>query len=523
MWFKKLIISSTQQFKFNLIVCFIGFSLSFHSQTIERVLPIGSYFRDVSLMDSTIHFPVFPQSNTFYYSKVKDDKKRYSTFGYFLFQRELIELKAEEGKLWITPLLDISFGKSTEDSLNTISQNTRGIRMEGILGKKLFFTTSFYENQIQLPSYARSQALMRGEIFPNYSNGTFSQQHAMISGGARTKPFKENGFDYGYALGSIHWQMHKKLNLSWGNNQHFIGSGYRSLIWSDNAIGAMNVKADYSPFSRWTFSTMKARALNLIRRSEKTSAEALYENKLMGFNSVYFKASEKLTLGIVESSVWMREDSIVRKPISPFYFLPLVGSSLIEEATESRSSTLLAFDIQFKTGKYLFYSQVGANPLKAKSSIVQIGGRFFPKSNKLNFIQLEYNFTDVNTYSSSNSRLHFTNSNLFQAHPMGNQVSELLLRFNYEIKNVFVAGTINYYFKQNSNYGAHLPVFSDNSIVNQSVLNSLIEVGYRINRSYGFEVFGGIRLRTLTDKKSDLVTWINAGIRTNINNHYFDF
>jgi hypothetical protein len=514
---------NTTTIKIILVSILLLFTQNLFSQTIQRVLPIGTYFRDVSLMDSTIHFPVFPQSNSFYNSKVKEDKKRYSTFGYFLFQRELIELKAEEGKLWITPLLDISYGKSTEDSLNTISQNTRGVRMEGILGKKLFFTTSFYENQIQLPSYARSQALKRGEIFPNYSNGTFSQQHAMISGSARTKPFKENGFDYGYALGSIHWQVHKKLNLSWGNNQHFIGSGYRSLIWSDNAIGAINFKADYSPFSRWTFSTMKSRALNLIRRSEKTSAEALYENKLMGFNSVYFKASEKLTVGIVESSVWMREDSIERKPVSPLYFLPLVGSSLIEEATESRSSTMLAFDLQYKAKNYVIYSQIGANPLKAKSSIVQFGGLFYPNSKKLNFIQLEYNFTDVNAYSSSNSRLHFTNSNLFQAHPMGNQVSELLLRFNYEFKNLFVAGTINYYFKQNSNYGANLPVFSDNSIVNQSVLNSLIEVGYRINRSYGFEVFTGLRVRTLTDKKSDLVTWINAGVRTNINNHYFDF
>ncbi len=508
-----------------LVVLLLFFSKYYYSQNGTRILPIGSYFRDVSLSSPNEFSAVFPLSTNIssYYEKVKDTVKRYSNVEYFLFQRELIELKTDEGNLWITPLLDISLGRSSEDSLNKLFQNTRGARIEGELGKKLFFSTAVFENQSILPSYARQHAQARGELYPNYSSGTVNQQNSVISGGARTKPFKEYGYDYAYAVGSIHWQVFKKLNVSWGNNQHFIGSGYRSLLWSDNSLNAMNLSVNYSPSNRWNFYSIKSRGLNLLRRGEQTSAEALYENKLLSMNAVYYRITRELQIGLVESSAWMREDSLRRKPIPPFFFSPLPGFSILEEATNQRSNSIIAFDMKYNLGKVLLYGQLGTNLLKTKSAVAQLGTRLFLFKNCLSFVQVEYNFTDVNAYTSSNPRIHFTNANLFQAHPMGNQVSELLFRFNYEFKNVFISGTLNYYFKQNSNYGALLPLTLDNSISNQSVFTSLIEVGYRINRAFGFEVFSGFRLRTITRSKNDVVTWLNAGIRTNINNHYFDF
>ncbi len=133
-----------------------------------RVLPISSQFKDMSFAAGATGSAVFPKEDADInlYSFVQDSSKRFSIVGHYLFQRELIEIKDETGKIWITPLFDLSAGVELNDTLPKRIQNTRGARIEGVLGKRLFFTSSFYENQAILPNYVSDYVRNMGNFIP---------------------------------------------------------------------------------------------------------------------------------------------------------------------------------------------------------------------------------------------------------------------------------------------------------------------------------------------------------------------
>ncbi len=196
-----------------IVYCYFSFSTVFAQ---DRLLPIAQQFKDQAHHSGTNFTPVFPITNSVakYYKMTMDSSKRYSAVGYFLYKRELIELKTAEGNLWITPLFDVSMGKGMTDS-SRISQNTRGMRVEGTFGKKVFYSTSFYENQAVFTHYFSDYISQRGELYYKPADSSYYTQNAVVPGAARTKPFKTNGYDYAFAFGNIHW---KRTPLILGNS-----------------------------------------------------------------------------------------------------------------------------------------------------------------------------------------------------------------------------------------------------------------------------------------------------------------
>ncbi len=495
------------------------FFISF-GQQIERNLPVANYFRDQQAFDSTNYTSVFPilGKSTHYFNKVQDPKKRYSAFAYNLFHRELIEYTADEGKLWITPILNFQYGKSWEDSMRTISQNTRGIRIEGTLGKKLSFTTAIIENQVTLPAYMRAYAQARGEVYPNYAAGTFSQVNAVLFNAGRTKNFKQNGFDYGFALGGITWKASKKLILQWGNTTSFIGSGYRSMLWSDNAPASMNLRVNYQLSKRFTIDVLRMRGHNLLRRAENTSVEALYQTKLLGYEMLHFQVNKQLKIGVVECLSWFREDSLKRTTPSASFFIPLIGLSNAE--SKQKVSSFLAVDVAWKNKFIQVYTQFGSNLKQTKSGVFQLGTRFLPFRNKLSFVQVEYNFSDKNAYTSVDKRMHLTNHHIFVAHPMGAAVSELVLRCNYEFRQFFLLASGNYYFTQNQHFQHLLSAGDWDGIDSKAVLTTQIQLGFHINRSYGLSFFSEIQGRKIENQTS---SFFRFGVKTALTSLLNDF
>lgn len=511
--------------KWIVLICYLCFSTVFFGQ--NRVLPIGSYFRDQSFPTTNSFNPVFPVTNNQvqYFERVKDSAKRYSQFGYVLYNRELIVLKKDEGTIWITPLIDLSLGKTLNDTSAHRSQNTRGVRVEGILGKNFFFTTSFYENQAVFPEYISNYIEQRGEFYLNTTDSTYYQQNAVVPGAARTKPFKTEGYDYAYATGMIQWQMTPKLSASWGNQSLFVGSGYRSMLWSDNSVAAMNLRVRYAFSSRWELQLVKMRGLNLLRRPYTNNGEAYYEPKSLSFSTLYFHPSRTTSIGIFEGGIWNRGDSIRKTTIQGAYFIPIPGGATLQEAIGKDAYSLVGIDANARFDQWMIYGQIGTNFFTSGSMITQLGVRIYPLKNPLNFLQLEYNHADDFAYTAQSPRIHYTNYNLPLAHPMGRGLDELILRFNYEWNHWFCSGTTAYYFKQATDYTALLPLYQTSSnTASQSVLNQLIEIGYRFNRSYGFEVLGSFRYRNaLANGQHSEGAWINLGIRTGLTNHYYDF
>jgi hypothetical protein len=512
-------------FKQLLLACLLVPGISWSQQ---RMLPLGSSFKDAAFAPTTgrlngpSFFPV-SEKDAGVYTILKDSAKRYSNFGHFLYQRQLIEIHDTSYHIWITPLLDLTYGAQLSDTSQRIYQNTRGARLEGTFGKRIFYTTSFYENQAILPDYVREYVLERGEQYPNAADSTYHTQNAVIPGSARTKPFKANGFDYAYAVGMITFYATPKWTICWGNQPVFIGSGHRSLLWSDNSVAMMNLRMRYRFSKKWELQLVRARGLNLLRRPVATNGEAYYEPKSMSIATLYFQPTDKLSIGLFEGGMWYRGDSISQRSIQALYFLPAPGAAAIQEAVDQSAYALLGIDFKAGIGKHLLYGQFALNPAENNSLVCQLGARIFPAKHPFIQVQVEYNHTDVNAYTAVNSRINYGNYNLPVAHPAGNGFDELLLRFNYEYQHWFAALQANYYLTQSENASLLLPTVKPAVTTSRTVFHQILEIGYRFNRTYGLEIVGAFRYRTANGTTDRNGAWVSLGLRTHLTNHYFDF
>lgn len=493
-------------------------------ETSQRVLPIESYFRDRLLLNSS-YLPLFPiNDETGQYNRmVTDTKPRYSDVGHYLYNRELIQIKERNNQLWITPLFDISMGRDlTADSMQKITQNTRGVRMEGSFNSRVFFSTAFFENQAILPDYAAAYAKSKGEFYPNQGASTYFQQNAVISGAARTKPFGDNGFDYAYAVGFVSVKLANHMSLSVGNNSLFVGSGYRSMLWSDHSLGAMNIRYQYNFARRWWFQVVRMRGMNMLRRLGNTNAEAYYEPTSLSMSSVYYSPSKNIQIGLFEGGVWDRGDSLYKKAVSPWYYVPLPGASLLGETIDGRSNTVLGIDANVRADFGMFYGQFAMNPMVEKSTLFQLGMRLnvfdFPGA----FVQVEYNQAGEKSYVSNNPRMNYASYNLPLAHPAGTDFQELLFRGNFEYDHWFVSTAFHYYPKQ-VEQSVLLPIYTTDLHTYRKVVLSITEIGYHFNRSYGLDAFVQFRYRKGDGTTVNESSWISAGIRTAIRNHYYDY
>jgi hypothetical protein len=507
---------------FSILICIASIPVAFSQ---FRNLPNASYFKDQALFSDSLFAPIFPVSDRQVnrYRFLQDTLKRYTTLGVFLFQRELIEVHKKEGSLWITPLLDIQGGIERGDTSLRQFLNVRGVRLEALLGKRLFVSTSVYENQAFLPLYVRTYANQRGEFYPNNSDSSYTQINAMIPNGARTKPFKTGGFDYAYATGLVRWDATKWLSISGGNQPLFVGSGYRSLIFNDNTAPSMFGRLALTLGKSIDYQVVRMQGMNLLRLPYVSNGEALYERKGISITSLYFKIGKKMRIGLVETAVWARGDSLQKQPVEGAFYLPIPGAGTLQQYLNNKSNALLTLDLHYKPLSWLgIYAQTGLTLPTKKSEVLQIGLRLWPMKNAHWLIQTEFNHTGKHAYEHSNPRLHFSSYNLPLGHIMGNGVDECLIRIRGEWKKVFFLIHTSYYFNQLQSRTQLLPVYQMMNYAQQEVFFGQIELGYRLNRTYGFELFGSTQFRTASGKNEQGM-WINLGIRTQLNNRYFEF
>ena len=148
-----------------------------------------------------------------FHSSFTTHKQQLKWLGKKLFNAHFFQFKNNDFYLAINPLLNANGGLIVDDSVNRIYQNTRGLELQGQIAEKVSFYSSFYENQSVVAPYLAQLYNSRGELYPQ-SDSTYLVQNAFIPRGARTKPFKENGYDYAFSTSYIHLNLSKFLNIS---------------------------------------------------------------------------------------------------------------------------------------------------------------------------------------------------------------------------------------------------------------------------------------------------------------------
>lgn len=453
---------------------------------------------------------------------LKDSTKQYYDLTAVLFKKHLLEFKGDDYYLTISPAIDFTYARDLEDTAATkLFQNTRGVYVEGDLFKNFSFSTSFFENQSRNARYESLYYTTHGELYPK-SNG-YSMQNAVLPGAGRTKDFKEGGFDYAYAIGNIVYKATDWLTIIGGNNQQFIGDGYRSLLLSDNSYSAPYYRLIFKLNNKWSFNYLRSKQLNLIRKPISSTVESYYDPKSYAVNYVSYQATPTLAISFFEGSQYSRGDSLNSKRANPLYFnpIPFVGGfALSDQDVFSIYGLNIGWTLKERTR---IYSQITTNSAFNDAGI-QLGVRLSEPFNTNNlFVQIEGNHVGNSLYHSSNPRLNYAHYNLPLAHPKGEGFTEFIVRGNYEWNRIYIDLKAIYYLLNNYSSVDLLPINIDTQHESYSVLYGATELGYRFNKKYNLNLFGSLIYRSTTQEFGINATIVNIGLRTGLINHYTDF
>jgi hypothetical protein len=496
----------------------------------QNLLPISSFYKDQLLAPRGKFYgnqsSFYPRSEGQYnlIQIIRDSSKQYYEFSERLFKKHLFEIKGDDYSIQISPVLNVGLGKDYADTTSRrLFNNTRGFLVEVDLTDKFSFTSALYENQNRFTHYESNYYNSIGERYPN-PDSTYNIQNGIVPGAARTKIFKEDGFDYAYAIGNVVYAPKSYLRFMLGNNANFVGEGYRSLFLSDNSVPSVYFRADATIAKRFDYTLLRSKQFNVIRRTYYNTVEAYYEPKLFSSHFLNYRANEKLSIALFEGSYWNIGDSVSTRRVDGGFYVPLpfVGSFF---SNPKNVSTLTGLQMNYIALPNLrLYGQLALTNWNTKSIGSQIGLRYYnflglPKS----LLQLEYNNIPKRLYLSDNSQLNYSSYNLPTAHPKGNGFQEIILRFNYTKKRVyFDVKSILYLVK---NYQATNLIASNYSIpsVNGTIYNQQIEIGYRFNTKINLELFVQHLYRTSTTPGNSMTNAVFGGIRTGLINHYNDF
>ncbi len=463
---------------------------------------------------------------------IKDTTVFYYDFFVWLFQRNWIELQQKEGKISINPFVNLSYGQKLagNDTL-PLYRNMRGINISGEFFHKLGFSLNICENQARFQEYERQYFEERGEL---YDLGTFYEKaNAVIPGAGRTKPFKTQAYDYAYSFGSFSYKINNSLRLDAGNSTHFVGSGYRSLLLSDNAVYAPFIRLDWQISPMWSYQVLYRKHRNLFRKPVTKAVESSYENKLFAANYLTFKPADNFAVSLFTAGNQLRADSISYYGLQPQMLVPLPFFSSDLAFTSSKINGIGGLNIDLAFKKIKLYGQLAIDKFHdSYLAAFQSGAYYFDafRVDNLN-LQLEVNSVPDNFYASDDPKLAYSQYNLPLAHVKGNNFTEVYGNIQYEFKRMYMAYSFVYYqtrggnipqqIQSNSIFQTDKPLDLMNS---GSTLIQTHEIGYRINRLYNPTLFIQTQLRSavFNPEKSNY-SYVMFGLKVNLHNQYLDF
>ncbi len=432
----------------------------------------------------------------------------------------LYEVHIPDFDLIVNPVLGIGFGKESKSG-ERLFENTRGVVVDGQIAGKIGFHSYLTENQERLPSYARDWERRRMAL-PN--QGFY-------------KSFKGSGYDFFDARGYVTFPATKYVEVAFGYDRHFIGTGHRSLFLSDWGNSMM--------FLRLNTRIWKFNYRNLfleLQQADDRVGDRLIGKKYAALHHLDLQVTRWLQLGFFEGVVFGRPN---RFDFS--YLNPVIFYRSIEHQNGSMDNSLAGLDFKMDPMKSVqVYGQLlidefnlseirSGNQWWANKWGYQLGAHYLNAGGIDNLdLQVEYNRVRPFTYSHRDSVANYTHYNQPLAHPLGANFTEFIgivryqplprLRLDAKLisyrqgrdsssrsfgSNIFLPSVLPYRL---GDYGYALASGWDTRVV-----LATLNISYEWARNLFLEVQAGWRKqRTTTSPVSDNKTnWFNVGVRWN--------
>jgi hypothetical protein len=466
-----------------------------------------------------------------------------------IFSEHFILLKGKDYSVSASPIINLSNGKEFVDAKKTFT-NTRGFIVEGDLGKKISFFSSFAENQ---------------SIFPNYIDAHI-RDNRVVPGQGYARDFKETGFDYAMSSGYVSYRANKMFAVQFGHGKHFIGDGYRSLLLSDNSFNYPYLRIQTTFWKvQYTNLYTEFQDINYFLNNGLDNYDQMgYAKKYMSAHYLSINATKKLNISLFESVIWRMNHAPGNNGFDVNYLNPIAMLRPIEFSVNSPDNVLVGLNAKYKLpfSSYLYgqliLDEFSLIDLKQNDGFwankfgYQLGYKIFNSFGIENLtLQTEYNLVRPYTYAHHNPQQNYAHYNQPLAHPLGANFSEFLVMANYKYKRWQLDGKLifaKYGAKvtgDETSYGNDLyestgtfeepsgKVYegrpSDFGIdMYQGNLTTVnlknFNIAYIVNPKTNLKINLGVTLRDFKNEDGELKTqFINFGIKSDLFNHYYDF
>jgi len=446
------------------------------------------------------------------------------------------------GRLGFFPLVNVGGGFESGDSSRSYSD--LGIGLSALFQWKNTISAriNFSGHRDNYASYLERQVMIKGRTPDGHVWHTYN-----------------NGYNYTNLNGYLSWNAGKYFNLQLGRGKNFIGSGYRSLLLSDNA-GNYNYGRIMASIWRIKYVVIYAHQKDINNTDSRQAGQ--WKNKYSTTHYLSWNLAKWLNVGIFESVVWKAKDTLLNRGYDVNYLNPIIFFRPVEYSTGSSDNSLLGLNLSIKpVNGFQIYSQFILDEFLLDEFMKDVketlkpgsqpeygwwankyGGQFgFKVYNLFGAkglgIQSEYNFSRPFTYSHGDPLQNYGHQNSSLAHPLGANFNEVIGFVNYERKNWFFQLHLSWYNQGLStdsvNYGEDI-YRSYNTrqneyghVTGQGVQNDVIHAGgrlsYLIYPENNLRVYTGLRNRwqNLANQKSSTL-FFEFGISTSLFNRYVD-
>ncbi len=329
----------------------------------------------------------------------------------------------------VNPLFNFEVGKDfNQDDTHGTYINSRGLYLDGHLGKNFWFYVDFIEEQSDFARY--------------YNHLTDSL--GVVPGLSRSR--NNSYYDYEISNGYIAFNVGEYVDIQIGKYKTFLGDGYRSLLLSDAAVALPSFKMNLR-FLGAKYMFLMTQARQSGKSSERMYGKFTRRAKYCFSHYLEWNMGRRFTLGVFENvtqASYYSSDSTYRAPdidyIMPFsIFRPSefnAGSPdkmLVGATAKFICTNWLTIYGQFVLNEFRIKELLSGNNWWANKYGFQIGSRLTNifKLNGLD-LQFEYNAIRPYVYSQYTSASNYTHLGQCLAHPAGANLREGIAILTYQ-------------------------------------------------------------------------------------------
>jgi hypothetical protein len=363
-----------------------------------------------------------------------DDAKRSQSNSQKPLWKHLLRKKAdfystqtEDIDLHVNPIFQFGFAQDnlSEELPYT---NTRGVEIRGTLNKKVGFYSMLTENQILYPEYVRAYGRQyKANPYEGFTKISEADSSKYLA-------------DFFSARAYITFQALKSVQVQFGHDKNFIGSGIRSMILSDFSAPYLHLKITTN-IGRLQYMNLFAQLVNKQVLTAVDGTEQL-PPKYFSLHHLSLNVNKNLNIGLFETVIFGK------RPIGfdINYLNPVIFLRFAEGHLGSVDNAMVGMDFKYNFKRhYSLYGQLTLDEFNikyfkqdgwwAKKYAAQIGGRYIDAMGIKNLdFQAEFNVARPYMYTHNSTYSNYVHYNLPLAHPLGANFKEFLLLGRYQPK-----------------------------------------------------------------------------------------